>query len=262
MVLYEFKHMKRTAETNYIFQTVKDRKLSDIYHAHDFYEWIIVLEGNCEHYVNETQVHMEKNMCALLCPGDRHKFIRQSADVQVISLSVEQAEMQRFADAFQMELKKNFCTSLSLEQSRSILNFYQAYRETDYKMLLANLMKIYADAFGEAEDAVPALQFAVTEMMQMENLRQGTPRLIELSGYSKSHLQRLMHKHYGVSLHEFVLHARMEMAYNLLTLTNMHMEELSEQLGYASFSHFNKIFKQNYGITPAALRKKYNSWTT
>ena len=44
-------------------------------------------------------------------------------------------------------------------------------------------------------------------------------------------------------------------------MTDMPMEEIGENVGYASFSHFNKIFKEKYGITPSLARKKNRMWT-
>ena len=39
------------------------------------------------------------------------------------------------------------------------------------------------------------------------------------------------------------------------------IEKISEGLGFASFSHFNKIFKKRFSVTPAVLRKTGGIWT-
>ena len=259
---YKFENLRRNTESSYIFQTVKNRELSDIYHSHDFYEWVIVVEGSCTQIINEKNVHMDKSSCLLMCPGDRHKYVSQSDDVNIISVSVEKEEFDRFATAFGFEKDKNcFLTALNTNSFSAVLGFYHSNCEAEYKLLLANLIKISIDAFTET-DGVPALlKFAVNQMMKPENLKVGIKRFTELSGYSKTHLSRLMIKHYGVTLHQFVFNTRLESAYNLLVLTKINTEELSESLGYASFSHFNKIFKSKYGITPAALRKSHSIWT-
>lgn len=263
-VEYKFKnlpHLRPNIESSYIFQTVKNRKLSDIYHSHDFYEWIVIIEGECTQIINEKEIHLEKNSYALLCPGDRHKFISQSADVNILSLSAEKEEMYRFAEVFRITLF-SIQSVLNSKQLRALLDFYHANCEEEYKLLLANLIKIYIDTFKEKDGIPHILKSAVNEMKKPENLKLGISRFTELSGYSKSHLSRLMNKYYNTTLHEFIFEARLGSAYNLLILTKIDAEELAESLGYSSFSHFNKIFKARYGITPAALRKKYSLWTT
>lgn len=259
---YKFENIRCSTESNYIFQTVKNRQLSDIYHFHDFYEWVIVVEGSCTQIINEKIIHMDKCACLLLCPEDRHKYISQSEDVNIVSVSVEKAEFDRFATAFGLEREQTcFLTTLNTNGFSAILAFYHSNCEAEYKLLLANLIKISIDAFKETDGIPASLKFAVNQMTNPENLKIGIKRFTELSGYSKSHLSRLMIKHYGITLHGFIFNTRLESAYNLLVLTKINMEELSESLGYASFSHFNKIFKSKYGITPAALRKSHSVWT-
>lgn len=261
LTVYEFNNIKCDTEAGYIFQTVKDRKLSDIYHSHDFYEWIVILEGNCTQIINETQVHAPKNTCILLCPGDRHKFINQSEDINVISLSVKKEEINRFAVAFDLDEITAFRTVLNAHQVSTLLNFYHAGNQCEYKLLLANLIAIFTDSFGENKDIPYALKSAVKEMAKPENLRHGIERFTRLSGFSRSHLNRLMKKYYSTTLHDFIVNTRLEAAYNAFILTNANAEDLADSLGYTSFSHFNKIFKEKYKITPAALRKKHGSWT-
>lgn len=260
---YQFETTKGVAYSDYIFQMIKNRKLSTTYHSHDFYEWMIVLSGSCTHMINEQENCFGKNTCLLLCPNDRHKFISQSADVTMLALSVKKDEFERFAAAFHIENKIScFQTVLDANRIRILLDFYNAKYEEEYKLLLANLLKIYIDAFKERDNVPNMLKFAVKKMMEPENLKGGIERFAALSGYSKSQLNRLMKKHFNVTLHEYVTNARLEAAYNALILTKVDTESLSESFGYASFSHFNKIFKDKYGITPAALRKQHGSWTT
>ena len=48
----------------------------------------------------------------------------------------------------------------------------------------------------------------------------------------------------------------------ILEETENGAEEISEEIGFKSFSHFNKIFKEKYGITPSLLRKSHGIWTS
>lgn len=261
---YEFETIRHNQSSDYIFQTISKRRLSNIYHSHDFYEWIIVLNGNCRQIVNEKQAEMKKNMCMLLCPGDSHCFTAQSEDVNVMALSISESEISRFEAVFDLEddCLKLSEFMLSSEQVRELLNFYCSFRECEYKLLLANLIKLYIDNANGQNEVPFLIRIALGEMQKTENMKGGVERLAALSGYSRTHLNRLMKSHFGTSIHEYILNIRLEYVYNELILSNTDAETLSESVGYASFSHFNRIFKNKYGITPAEVRRKYKLWTT
>ena len=87
-VLYEFDTLVHSKPKNNIFQFVKDRKLTNIYHSHDFYELICFLKGRGTQIINEEEILSEEKTVTLLCPDDKHCFIDQSDDVEIISLSV------------------------------------------------------------------------------------------------------------------------------------------------------------------------------
>ena len=97
--------------------------------------------------------------------------------------------------------------------------------------------------------------------MIFKHYRWRIPAFLEISHYSQTHLSRILHKYFDMGLHDYILTIRLETAYNDLVLTSKALEEISESIGYNSFSHFNKIFKKKYGITPAALRKEHGKPT-
>lgn len=60
---------------------------------------------------------------------------------------------------------------------------------------------------------------------------------------------------------QYINELRLQKAYNCIVLTQKSVEDISEELGFASYSHFNKIFKARFYITPGALRKEKGIWT-
>lgn len=262
-MIYKFETLKHRVNSKYIFQVIHNRKLSNIYHSHDFYEWIIVMNGIGKQKINNRTVVMHKNDCVLLCPGDCHCFLEQSEDCVVISMSVEKNEICQFENVFGLSENRlrYFFTTLSAKQVQSITNLYYISKEYEYKFFLANLIKIYIDGFN-SNDTVPAtLKSAMEQMNKHENLRGGAERFSELSQYSRSHLSRLMKKYFNVTIHEYIMNIRLETAYRLLIFSDTDAQILAETIGYDSFSHFCKVFKQKYGMTPAEVRKKYKMWT-
>jgi AraC family cel operon transcriptional repressor len=256
-VKYIFDMYDRGA-SSYIFQTVKDRPLSNLYHSHDFFEFIVVLEGECIQIVNEEEFLCSKGEMIILCPEDKHKFISQSADLNLLAISVKNEEAKAFEKLFSLgeNTLKTTHFPLSTERINAMLRFYFAEKEYEYKQLLSEIVCACEEQNTRKSNLPQSLEKAICEMKNHANLKEGTDRLVFLSGYSKTHLTRLMKKHLNKTPHELVLELRLDVAYSNVLLSSKPLEEISEELGYESFSHFQQIFKKRYGITPAALRRK------
>lgn len=75
-------------QNHFIFQTIENRKLTNVYHSHDFYEFIIVSRGMCLAFINGKEYRLERNDIVFMSPKDRHCFLKQSADLNISSFSV------------------------------------------------------------------------------------------------------------------------------------------------------------------------------
>lgn len=74
-------------------------------------------------------------------------------------------------------------------------------------------------------------------------------------GYNPNYLNRLMLRHTGLSLHQYVLQRRLSLATSLLVTTQRPVGEIAISLGFHSASHFSNYFKKATGTTPAQCRK-------
>tara|TARA_B100000953_G_scaffold297388_1_gene292110 strand:- start:349 stop:1365 length:1017 start_codon:yes stop_codon:yes gene_type:complete len=61
---------------------------------------------------------------------------------------------------------------------------------------------------------------------------------------------------FNCTVHEYIQRKRMETAMLLLLKTNKTISEIVYEIGLNSRSHFSKIFKEKYGMTPTAVRNK------
>ncbi|MHC1683168.1 MAG: helix-turn-helix domain-containing protein [Clostridiaceae bacterium] len=62
-------------------------------------------------------------------------------------------------------------------------------------------------------------------------------------------------KHYHMSIGEYTNHIRMTVAANLLSTTDLSIEEIALKVGYNYSANFSKMFKNTYGKTPLKFRK-------
>lgn len=75
---------------------------------------------------------------------------------------------------------------------------------------------------------------------------------------SRSNLYRKVKRIDGMSLADYVRNYRLEKAANLLVNSNCNIQEIVYEVGFINTSHFSKIFKLKYGLSPLEYKKKYN----
>lgn len=153
-VTYEFEKMQIKTSADYIFQLVKDRRLTDIYHSHDFYELIFFVLGSGIQQINGRERVCEKNTVVLLRPGDEHCFTAQSEDITVLSLSVKKEEFELFSSVYdpfllsdiqKKEDAPSFISSCSFMSDALGSDSGQVATEYDCKFLLSGFLKSYID---------------------------------------------------------------------------------------------------------------------
>ena len=265
-VTYEFDRLALGHAGGYIFQSVTNRRLTAVYHTHDFFELVWIRGGQADQTVNGGMMPLVAGDAILLRPGDAHCFVGQSEDLAVISLSFRREELELMAGAFSPALYAHIMRTdgpilLSLDAPHGEV---VGKTEFDCKYLLAFFLRAYIAAFGLG-DAVgeppPSLSVLAAAMREPENLREGIGAALRLSHYSQSHLARLVRAHYGMGLKAWINEMRLQAAYRELVLSDRSVAALADAVGFASPAHFCRIFRARYGASPAALRKSKRLFT-
>lgn len=265
--LYRFSSLK--TNSNYLYQYVHGRKLTNIYHTHDFFEVIVVLNGQCTQLVNSNEHQLFPGEITILKPGDSHCFLSQSDDLRLVSLSVDVNEASLFHHAFNLNETINCSNKPIMFRARGeeikLSQLFPKYAteisEHRLKRIYSSILCFYAESFNSHKEIPVSLQDAVQQLGKQKYLQEGIPAFVRLSGYSRSHLTRLVNKYYGITLQELISNLRLDAAKADILLTGEPLEDIAMKYGYSSFSHFCKIYKLKYGLTPAASRKKSVLWT-
>ena len=80
--------------------------------------------------------------------------------------------------------------------------------------------------------------------------------MAEQLNYSPNYLSMLIAKSTGLSCNSIVRKAKLEKAVMYLSSSDSPIDEIAELCNYKRVSHFFKVFKKHYGVTPAEFRKK------
>lgn len=76
------------------------------------------------------------------------------------------------------------------------------------------------------------------------------------SGLSQAKLQEGFKFLYTRTVSEYIKHARLEEARDLMNNSNLNISQIVYSIGLTSRSYFSKIFKEKYGITPSEFKKQ------
>lgn len=71
-----------------------------------------------------------------------------------------------------------------------------------------------------------------------------------------NYLSTLFKKETGYSVHEFIQNTRLDTAKNILLDTEYSCASIANTLCFSSQSHFIRLFREKYGITPSKYRKE------
>jgi AraC family transcriptional regulator len=75
-------------------------------------------------------------------------------------------------------------------------------------------------------------------------------------GLSQFHLARMFKQTMGISLWQYVVQQRIDLAKRILTQLNLSIVEVSNHLGFSSQAQFTNFFRKHTGINPTQYRKK------
>ena len=78
--------------------------------------------------------------------------------------------------------------------------------------------------------------------------------IADMLGYHPNHVNRLMVRYTGMSLHHYLLDFRINKAMDLLQNTTLSVSGIAEMTGFKDVNHFSKYFKSKIGCTPRNYR--------
>lgn len=84
----------------------------------------------------------------------------------------------------------------------------------------------------------------------------GTDQLAKIAGLSLYHFIRMFKRSTGFTPHQYVNHLKMQHAKDLLTQTSLSVIQICFDIGFNNPSHFSRIFKRNFGLSPLKFRQR------
>ncbi len=270
-------------EAHYSFKTI--RPLSDshgritttIFHDHDFYELFLIHYGRIRHLVNNRDILLATGTLVFIRPADCHSFKQhEREDCGLINLAFPEhtltALLAYLGEGFTKDplLEPISPPTILLNENErhttiTRLTNLQQVPYTKKKMIRTHLRLLVADLMGkyfilkknmDRSTSQNWLQELCFQMQNPDNMRAGVPKMQALANSSPEHLSRTFRKELGITPTQFINKLRLTYAANLLFNTDQEIVDVSYEVGLDNLSYFYRLFKQQYGMTPAQFRNQ------
>ena len=118
------------------------------------------------------------------------------------------------------------------------------------------MMILHELSTGNIEKNTVSLMERVVDYLQ-KNLHKTPCDVTELAaavGYSRAHFTRKFSEECGISPGKFLLDWRLRIAAQMLATDYSQIKSIAWQSGFTDVSHFCRVFKQKYGLSPKNFR--------
>jgi len=82
----------------------------------------------------------------------------------------------------------------------------------------------------------------------------GLTQVARVAGYAPGYFSKLFKRDEGIPFEHYVRNLRLGRAKQMLTETNLSVEQVQELCGFTTRTYFHRVFKKAMGVTPAAFR--------
>lgn len=164
-------------------------------------------------------------------------------------------------DSVSIESIGNTIKQITMEYHDKQFGFEQSLvRLTEYLLIL--LQRFFTRHMEETMDPRPLLTEIKSYIDKNYDKNLTLNGLSEVFYASPFHISHLFKNEYAISPIQYLIHARIKAASELLIHTSLTVSEISNAVGYSNVNYFHILFKRFTGLSPGKFRttgrKKHN----
>jgi AraC-like DNA-binding protein len=235
----------------------KDRVMPD----HIFY---FLTEGGIIIEFDDERIHMKKSSCFWIKPLTKHTFNFDN------KFKTAKVYHYRFIVKPELDIRGK---SLIFEEAHELKYYFEdAYEKTQYnkinalrlKIIFTNLviaMSDYYDSYEKDQKKTklnPVAFKKIREAIENDPTRAWTARdLSQMAALSLDYFTVLFKGTTGVAPKSWLLQQKVKKASLLLLESTETISRCADQLGFTDIYHFSRCFKNHFGLSPKAWRRKF-----
>ncbi|MBO5852163.1 MAG: AraC family transcriptional regulator [Clostridia bacterium] len=243
-------------------------------HLHtDFFELTIVTDGEGVIKTNNIPVNVKSGDIYLSLPLDKHEIISSTENAlkyDHIAFFIENAEfdsdmeyiINNFHSAGDRIINDN-----KISRLMSLILAEYANKNAHDDEVIANLLNaiiVYVirnfknkEKFSDFEH-VSSKEILCTQIMNYIDINifdiQSLSVISDVLKYNYSYLSSMFKSVTKISLREYFLNRKLEVAKSLVDENKLKVYEIAEKLNYSTPNAFTKVFKQKYGYSPKKMK--------
>lgn len=243
-------------------------------HWHNFYEFFLITEGQCTHELNGVTTEIGKGTLCMICPDELHQLRRIDGQSSIhMNICILPKRLEAACNALGLDFKLlcengsvttvltndelNFFISRARLIGKLISNSYETAASTICATALELLSVINTSKLIQRGEYPEWFAAIIERINSPEFITCSAADVYRMGNFSPPVMIEYFKKYTGKTVSAYLRDKKCEYACQLLKSTQLTTLEISLQLGYYSLSHFNRIFKEYSGISPAAYRKKF-----
>ena len=158
------------------------------------------------------------------------------------------------------------CTELLEKLFLEMLQLPDKFSKYEIKLAVIHAILILLQKCSRAEKRdTTDLYFSGVTGRKVQNVRRiinsnlekeiSIEELAQQVNLNRTTLQKVFREMYGLTISEYRIKSRLQLAKNLLASTSLTITEIAGYCGYANASKFSEVFKKNEGVLPKNWRK-------
>ena len=231
-------------------------------HTHPYYHMIYIENGICNMVADAQYYTLEQGQCILIPPGTEHSYSNEESitiDYQEIKFTTNKAIPLSISDSvlvgklFQQIVREYPLLGRMADKSAAVYMAALLYALTEKERLDEAVAFQYVDAstFGElARNVTIYLESHYQEDLRLDDIA-------EALGHNKSYLCVAFKRDTGITILDCLNTIRIRRAAELIVYSDHSFSQVADMCGFASVSHFNRVFLKYVGITPGQCRRAY-----
>jgi len=245
-----------------------DKRWYDPLHAHDWLEAIFCTSGTATATIGSTTMQIKKGTALLIKSNVFHGFFAdETSDFEYCVLTFRGNPTNSMISFFQSKktcmadfrsdvpfVKANFEKLIQLCQNDTYA------KDPLFYSICMQLLYFFQTLINNNSSALPSIQHNTADQVLQyiadhyrENLTLDS--IASAFSLSASHLSRMFRDTYHISVINYLIDYRFNIAKNLLARSNVQVGQISKLVGYDNVSHFIRLFTKRVGLSPLEHRE-------
>ena len=234
--------------TKSIYGTILERPIP-------YYDFSFILEGSMVYYADGMKIQLQKNDAIFLPPETIRMREPVQNTVHFVSFNFTAMDGVTFPFPPYMPdcINGNIRRLVSLYPPIHLSNFYYS-KEKCINMLNYILLELaeLSELTSNNKHVIKILHYIEEHITENLTLRTISAQM----NLSREYTSYIFKKEMGKTLTAYVNERKLLLAKELIADGSMTLTDIASYLGYENYNYFSRIFKNNLGITPIALKQK------